>query len=126
MLRTELEDARQSMGMTQKSMAEERRKLSNEYEQRIKQLTKELEDNKREILQIQEQAMNERQKQEEINTRLTTDLNSQIRDLQLKLSQSTKDSSVGNVQNSKQVSIGILPKNTFSMFRNQKNESHDD
>jgi chromosome segregation ATPase len=103
-LRTELEDSRQSMGMAQKGMAEERRKLANDYEQRIKQLNKDLDDNKREILQIQEQATSERQKQEEINTRLISDLNSQIHDLQLKLSQSNKDTSSSSVQDSKQVS----------------------
>jgi hypothetical protein len=104
MLRNELEDARQSMGMSQKSMAEERRKLANEYEQRIRQLTKDLEDNKREILQIQEQAASERQKQEEINTRFIADLNSQIHDLQTKLSQSSKNANATNVQDNKQVS----------------------
>jgi phosphoglycerate-specific signal transduction histidine kinase len=102
-LRTELEDARQSMQIAQKQTAEERKKLAFEYEQRIRQLTKDLEDNKRDLLSIQEHASNERRKLDEIHTRVITELNLSIQDLQFRLNQSNVDKNSNAVNEVRQV-----------------------
>lgn len=89
-------------------MTEERRRLAGEYEQRIRFLSKELDECKKEALQIQEQASVERQKQEEINVRMVAELNSQVQDLQTKLSQA-----VSKIQDNKVILLGMFYSHPF-------------
>jgi len=110
-LRSELEDHRQSMHISQKGVAEERRRIASEYEQRIRQLSKELEGSKRDYQLIQEQAVTETQKLEETNSKFVSELNTQIQNLQYKLSQ-LADKNVNSVQDNKQKSIEREQKRT--------------
>lgn len=96
------------MQIAQKGVGEERKRLSMEYEQRIRQLNKDLEDNKHDLVSAKEHALNERRKIEEFNARLVAELNGQIQDLQFKLSQLSADQKPSTANEIKQVTDFIV------------------
>ncbi|KAI6232550.1 GRIP domain protein [Aphelenchoides besseyi] len=117
LLRSELDDARQSIGAIQKENRNERKQLICEHEQKTRQLIKESEENKKEILQLREQNVADRRSQSEMMARSSSEFASQLQELRTQLARLQTPDNADTMSNNQehQQKMSISPKKKTSM-----------